>query len=282
VADVRGSVLVGIDELDRISDGLVAQKFINELKAVFGVPNCFFLVSVSEDALTDFELSAMGMRTVFDSAFDEIVRVDYLQLAEAREMLNRLIVGLPDAFVTLAYVLSGGLARQLVRAGYQIANLGWSSEDGCPMSEVCATVVERQLRRTARAAVDRLSRAVDVTSAARLVSLLDDLPATSLTKAGMRELEGLLRAVEPERDPGASGASSMAGLQEEVVAMVSYLATLLEVFDDQLDGRRFARGLTPGPGHFDSLARARRYLGANPRGAEELLQAFGRVWGEGG
>lgn len=46
-----GKVLIGIDELDRISDGDDAQRFINELKAVFNVPNCYFLVSVSEDGL---------------------------------------------------------------------------------------------------------------------------------------------------------------------------------------------------------------------------------------
>lgn len=77
-ARVKRCVLIGIDELDRISDGSQAEKFINELKAVFNVPRCFFLVSVSEDALADFELSAMGMRTAFDSSFDTVVRVDYM------------------------------------------------------------------------------------------------------------------------------------------------------------------------------------------------------------
>ncbi|EOD58676.1 tetratricopeptide repeat protein [Amycolatopsis vancoresmycina] len=89
VRNLDGKVLIGIDELDRISDGEGAQQFLNELKAVFNVPNCYFLVSVSEDALADFELSAMGMRTVFDSAFDTIVRVDYLTFDQAKLLLNR-------------------------------------------------------------------------------------------------------------------------------------------------------------------------------------------------
>ncbi|MFD1046080.1 hypothetical protein ACFQ1S_11145, partial [Kibdelosporangium lantanae] len=151
----KGKVLVGIDELDRISDGMEAQRFINELKAVFNVPNCYFLVSVSEDALADFELSAMGMRTVFDSAFDSIVRVDYLDFPQARTLLNRRIIDLPEQFTALAYVLSGGLARELTRVAEEIAD---ERSEARGLDAMAVYLVRRQLGRTARAAMDRLSR----------------------------------------------------------------------------------------------------------------------------
>lgn len=40
-------VPVGIDELDKIESAEQAQAFLNEIKGLFGVPGCQFLVSVS-------------------------------------------------------------------------------------------------------------------------------------------------------------------------------------------------------------------------------------------
>jgi len=276
----KASVLIAIDELDRISDGELAQKFINELKALFGVPNCFFLVSVSEDALAEFELSAMGMRTVFDSAFDEIVRVDYLGLHEAHHLLDRLIVGLPEPFPTLAYVLSGGLARQLVRIAYQMADMGQSS-NGLSIDQVSARLVQRQLHKTVRAAIDRLFGSVGAGFGADLFRILDQLPsATPPSSTSLRRLETHLRGLPDEEGllrglPDGPDATKFAHtLRDEVASMCNYLATVLEVFNSDLDAASYGVRLQPGPTHFDNLARARRYLGANPHGADELLEAF--------
>ncbi|MFD1051453.1 hypothetical protein ACFQ1S_40870, partial [Kibdelosporangium lantanae] len=68
---------------------------------------------MSEDALHDFELAAMGVRTVMDSAFDEVLWVDYLDLELAKSLLGNYIVGLSQQYLAFAYVRSGGLARQL-------------------------------------------------------------------------------------------------------------------------------------------------------------------------
>ncbi|MFC9919629.1 hypothetical protein [Agromyces binzhouensis] len=281
----RAHVLVAIDELDRISDGDLAQKFLNELKALFGVPNCFYLVSVSEDALAEFELAAMGMRTVFDSAFDEIIRVDYLRLSEARALLDHLIVGLPRPFVALAYVLSGGLARQVVRIAYQMAEMGYSSEGGAAIDTVSSGLVQRQLYRTLRAAVDQLFGILGSGSGTALFRVIDDWPVAEVPTGGrLRELESRLRALEVESNGNVSIDESASegrvdavlidGLRDEVAAMCNYLATILETFDHGLDESAFELHLQPGAAHFDVLARARRYLGANPRAADELLHAF--------
>src|SRR5207237_651991 len=48
-------VIIGIDELDKIESDGKAQQFLNDIKAVFNLPNTFFLVSVSEDAMARFE-----------------------------------------------------------------------------------------------------------------------------------------------------------------------------------------------------------------------------------
>jgi tetratricopeptide (TPR) repeat protein len=268
---LNGKVLIGIDELDRISDGDGAQQFLNELKAVFNVPNCYFLVSVSEDALADFELSAMGMRTVFDSAFDTIVRVDYLKFDKAKLLLNRRVVDLPEQFSALAYVLSGGLARELVRLSEAICD--HKPSEKLDLATVAARLVRRQLGRTTRAAMDRLSRSPDRRAGATLIPVLDEHPVDELTGELLRTFAAKVAATGTDDESG-----FVAGIRLDVAVMAEYLAVLLDVFDNRLDEPRVAVGAARGPGGFDALARARRYLGANPHGARELVDAFRKAW----
>jgi hypothetical protein len=113
VAADGNAVFVAIDELDRIPAGDRARQFLDEVKSIFDVPNTYFLVSVSEDALVSFERRGMPLRDSFDSAFDEIIRVEPLDFATARTVLERRVVGMPMAFIALCFALSGGIPRDL-------------------------------------------------------------------------------------------------------------------------------------------------------------------------
>lgn len=93
-------VVIAIDEVDRV----------NELKPIFGVPGCHYLISVSTEARHDL--------------FDEVVRVDHLDFDLAKGLISRSVEGLPDSFVALAHVLSGGLPRQLIRTARAIVREG--------------------------------------------------------------------------------------------------------------------------------------------------------------
>lgn len=116
-----GRVVIGIDELDKVGSAQEAERFLNDLKAVFGIRGCHFLVAVSEDALTAFGRHLLDVRTVFDSAFDRVVAVRPLDLAQARELLELRGVWLPDPFLWLCQILSGGLPRDLLRAVMSLA-----------------------------------------------------------------------------------------------------------------------------------------------------------------
>lgn len=70
-------IIIGIDELDKLESDELAQQFINEIKSIFGIPKCFYLISVSENAMSNFERRGLPFRDVFDSAFDSIVYVSY-------------------------------------------------------------------------------------------------------------------------------------------------------------------------------------------------------------
>ena len=68
--EARGEVAIGIDEMDKMESSETAEAFLNEVKSVFGVEGCYFLVSVSENAVSAFDRRGLPFRDVFDSSFD--------------------------------------------------------------------------------------------------------------------------------------------------------------------------------------------------------------------
>ncbi|MBB4677600.1 hypothetical protein [Crossiella cryophila] len=182
-----GKVVIGIDELDKIDTAEDAERFLNDLKSLFGVRGCHFLVSVSEDALAAFDLRALTVRSTFDSAFDEVVAVSRLDLARARQLLAGRALVLPEPFLWLCHSLAGGLPRDLLRA---VLNLVHAKEktgsaeftvlSGHLIAADLRSVVDGQLRRaaaltdpTAANLTGWLARATDP---ARLGQLLADPP----------------------------------------------------------------------------------------------------------
>ena len=107
--------MICIDEVDRISTAEGAEKFINDIKAIFGIPYCVYLVTVSEEALAGFERRVVRVRPALDSAFDEVLRLDIFSVGQSLELLRQHVVGFPDIFISLCHCLAGGIPRDLVR-----------------------------------------------------------------------------------------------------------------------------------------------------------------------
>jgi hypothetical protein len=180
IAQVR--LVVGIDEIDRIEDAGSAEKFLNDIKAIFGIPNCFYVASVSADALANFERRVVSTRTAFDTTFDTVMRIGPLELGTARQVLERHAIGLPYPFITLCYVLSGGVPRELMRIARTIFDIrndvrfGWADE-GDEGAVPCAIIAPRVLTReieSLRQGLMPLATQLSVPGAADLIELLDD------------------------------------------------------------------------------------------------------------
>jgi hypothetical protein len=122
------AMIIAVDELDKINSADRAQQFVNEIKSIFAAPGTQFLVSVSEDALASFERRGLPVRDAFDSAFHEIVRVDYLGVGDTTALLNSRMIGLPEPFAWLAHCLSGGLPRDVVRTARAMVALTGAGE----------------------------------------------------------------------------------------------------------------------------------------------------------
>ena len=108
-------IIIGIDELDKLESDEKAQRFLNDIKSVFGIDGCFYLLSVSENAMSTFEQRGIPFRDVFDSSFDGIVYIEYMDFQTAKTLIEQRVIGMPIPFIGFCYCFSGGLARDVIR-----------------------------------------------------------------------------------------------------------------------------------------------------------------------
>jgi hypothetical protein len=102
--------------------------------------NIHFLVSVSEDALARFALRGIPLRDAFDSTFDTIAEVDRFSVEDARILLERRVVGMPQVLAYYCHALSGGIPRDLIRFCRQCVDVGRQTHRSAPTCAVITTV----------------------------------------------------------------------------------------------------------------------------------------------
>ncbi len=289
-------VLIGIDELDKLATDKLARQFINDIKSIFGLRRCFYLVSVSENAMSSFERRGLPFRDEFDSAFDEMIYVDHLDFKLATKLLQQRVLGRPIPFIALCYCLSGGLPRDLIRSFRRIIELDTGRST---LFEICDRLVTADIGAKVRA----------TGTSVRLISLepdvnivLEALHGLELAAGDDRSLEdqaaimlhagfpgGNEAGADAPSDGPAAGKASPAGpprqsadaaaqrqklrdLVEEIATYVLFVVALRRFFTDALTEAQ----LTKLTDRFaiDRVAEARRYIGVNPMIARTLIQIF--------
>ena len=304
-------VVIGIDELDKLESDESAQRFLNEIKAVFGLSNVFYLISVSENAMSNFERRGVPFRDVFDSSFDNIIYVDYLSLEYARRLVARRVIGMPPPFVQLCYCISGGLARDLVRVCRNLMQYSHkaheTSLDGCEsdLRKLSGALIKSDLQLKLHALTVATK---DVPAGARLNSFLTQIhkleneldSPSSLIEA----YQSLMNASRPEPSDGTStnggespllelpdkskqgptakptkadDAKTLHALNEELASYIYYCVTILEFFNDVLNENTFAEAEQKMV--FDELARARQYLAVNATVTRSMLDKVRKSFG---
>lgn len=297
-------VFIGIDELDKIGSAEQAERFLNEIKGIFGIPHVYFMVSVSDDALTAFERRGLPLRNAFDSSFDEIMHVGPLSYDESRRLLYRRVIGLSEPYVALCHCLAGGLARDVIRAGRQIvrAAVAISSEDSPSISAeeakddvvdpaafllfqsrpaqapptlaaVAAAVIQDELLRKLRA-VSKVVSSAALASASELHDTLYQISQTlTLGQPVIHIVDLMIGAFQGEP-------TELRSLRLDFAAYAYYCATLQEVFTDRLGRERIiaATSVPPGPDSFDALASARAAFSLDTLLAWRLVTQFRKTW----
>lgn len=277
-------VIIGIDELDKLESDDKAQRFLNEIKSIFGLERCFYLISVSENAMSNFERRGLPFRDAFDSSFDNIIYVDYLSFSGAKRLLAERVTGKPIPFFGLSYCLAGGLPRDLIRHFRHLVELSEREGQGGakPANDIttlCQELVSADLKAKIRAvgvAAKRLELEPEAGQFLEKVYHLDVDPPTPTQMLNIAS-----EMLRPIAQPPATDANvellskchKLAALKSELATYCYYLATLLQFFNNDLKQAALELAEKEGAG-LDQLARARQVLAVDPDITYERLKRF--------
>jgi Cdc6-like AAA superfamily ATPase len=287
-------VLVAIDELDKMESEESARRFLNEIKGIFGIEHCFYLVSVSEDAMSRFERRGLPLRDEFDSSFDEILYLRYLTLDESRHVLRERVIGLPVPFLLLAHSMSGGLPRDLIRVTRTLVDLNERQGGKARLDVLCSRLVALELERKVRAARVAARGIGTEPHASCFLAWSEQLEVEDADAGQLLEFAGSVAGFVAEEMPSFHRADGddayviqrrdrekLIDLAIELGAMAYFFAAILEDFRADA-GQEHFRDLERTPQQrpaIEILAAARQEFATNRRAAWQLISEFRRLQG---
>lgn len=283
-----GRVIIGIDELDKIGSDEKARQFLNDIKGIFGLEDCFYLVSVSEEAMASFERRGLPFRDVFDSSFDEIIKVPYLGFDDAKRMLARRVLGLPVPFAGLCYCLSGGLPRDLIRAARRLIAIPHPSVSELELGHATSKLIQDELGLKTEAVVAAAMRIDLEPEVSQVIRWADALDFTNLCSEKLLghcrrfEQDGILNGMATgERENSQISRQALSRLSRELLGLYYYTSTLLEFLGDDLEPARLreAENSEAGIRSLDFLARSRNTFAINASVAWAAVSKFRDAWG---
>jgi hypothetical protein len=264
--------VIGIDELDKMESAQEAARFLGQIKMLFGEQPCFYLVSLSDDAMSEFERRGVPLRTVFDSTFDDVLHVDALSFAEAREIVSGRVVGMGDGHVALCYVLGDAVPRELIRF-VRGAIEARAAGARTPAAVARRLVADRQ-ERIERAAMSVAARHPAVDGRHPLLDWLDALPAPTAEALPVRwDIQAPYAALAAHAIDDGDRERQRHLLLE--LAAVAYRASTVVALWDAIDENVLeaaTRAVAPSP-VLALLARAGRDLAYGPQTAWRTVDA---------
>ncbi|WP_410628342.1 hypothetical protein [Amycolatopsis sp. cmx-8-4] len=267
VPDDISGIIVAIDELDKFADAAQAREFIDEIKGVFGVDGCVFLVSVSEDALTSFHRRGIPVRDAFDSAFTTVVRVEPFSLDDARAWLAKRTIGIPEPFIHLCYSFSGGLPRELRRVAVAMYDRLTDPEMESDLDSIVPSLVAADLSAKLKAFA---SAAVQLEGEADPSSFLATVTSTVHAEASW--MISQCSALLPEDVRG--NPTALSRLRWEAASYLYFSATIVEFFTNGLTATTIQ--LAASDGSVVCLASARQQMSIDPKVSWQLITDFRR------
>jgi hypothetical protein len=292
IVGARLPVIVAIDEIDRIGSLEQAEAFIGDIKTIFGVEKCYFLVAVAEDVGSLFAQRATAGRSILENAFDEIVAARPLELEEARDLLLKRVPGFTDAFAYLVYALSGGLPRELIRITRRLVEINLDQTDAGRyprrLPDLALSLAKEGMIETLDASRNQLSR---LGLQAGWALCFDNIRSVSIILRSKssdpdklyRVMEDISRLSPPKRNECADDTSMSpedvdAGLRiiSRLSAYAYFSVTIVDAFSDSnFDLTEAKRRTVAGiDGSYEQLAVARVELSAFADSARMILDRF--------
>ncbi|MFD9062275.1 AAA family ATPase [Kitasatospora purpeofusca] len=289
----RGArVVIAIDELDRVGNTAQARKFLGEIKAIFGIENVYFLLSVAEDLGAAFVRRGLPHRDVTDSSLDDLLYVPPRTLSESQDMLARRASSITPPFVQLLHALSGGVPRDLIRYARRLVEVHrWTTRS--ERKDLAPAVICEELGDTLEGFRTLMAAHQWSPDTGRLLTSLQTLVQLLRSPVERDTAESRDRIRDLAANPLASPASSLTTgarsprlpdealmLWQEASACAYFSLTLLEIFGTpnfELLRSRAADGGRDGKPQ--RLAEARQELAVSPHSARIMLDDIREAWG---
>lgn len=267
----RGAgLLIAIDEMDRISNAQGAEGLLNQIKATFDVPGCIYFVTVSEEALAQFERRIATARRALDTAFDEVVWLPEFNVTESLSLLRRRVVGFPDTFLVLCHCLAGGIPRDLVRSARSLVDARVRIDD-VDLTHITHELLRAEIAAHVRGVLRDLQNTTGSPVAVQPASLNpgdNQLLEILLSRTPFDDMTGLRQDLEPLVTQDVTKAISL-------LAALEYYAIVERVF---IDHHHVATGAVADPVNDDyrsfveSVAAVRTSLPISPKVARQRME----------
>ncbi|MGV8174842.1 MAG: P-loop NTPase fold protein [Methanothrix sp.] len=278
IASKKYMFFIGIDELDKIHSDEQAQNFLNSIKAIFGLENVFYFISVSENAMSCFERRGLPFRDTFDSSFDNVVYVEYLNLKESKNLLDLRVIGIPTPFLCLCYVISGGLPRDLIRICRKMLELLSKDQNKDYLNDICNTLIVEDLKSKIRATTFEAKKYGD---SSKSIEFFEDIHKLDLALTQPLSLS-ICYNIEQDTNKSlyidAPMMDELRSLKEELISYFYYCITLIDFFyDETANPDKYSIDHTY---PFDELAKIRQYFEINPLIAKTLVMQFRETYAD--
>jgi hypothetical protein len=136
VAAINGPVVIAIDELDKMESSDDVIELLRAIKGIFDIQGVHYFVSVSDEAARRLELGGIRERNEFNSSFYQVFQLPPADLEIIQKLLRKRKITLDDAAATAVAVLSGGVAREVVRLVDVLMNTSAARHPEDPFSPV--------------------------------------------------------------------------------------------------------------------------------------------------
>lgn len=117
VTTTRRPLVIGIDELDKISDREAVATLLQNVRGVLEIPNVHFLVAVGEDAAAALGLGSLQVRgrNEFNSSFYTVIAFPPLSAEQAVQLLGSTGITVTAQRARILCLLSAGNLREMIR-----------------------------------------------------------------------------------------------------------------------------------------------------------------------
>ena len=112
------SLVVMVDEMDKIEDSGDRTTAVNHIKDLFRIDHVKFLITIADDH-HPYRFMRYGTpgrdRNPYDSAFDDIIEIRACDPLTAVQMFTRRVRGFPAPLALLVFIVAAGHPRDMIR-----------------------------------------------------------------------------------------------------------------------------------------------------------------------